>query len=401
MSSQHRHGGQDREDDPEVDRGEDDAAQPAGRHYTALREVRGTELGTHGRCGLGRASCSGRTAVSRRVRYRRRWGGRGRSPRRRLGQLPGEAVPAGDLERDLRDLPRPARRAQRAFDPADLQDEDGLAPRATARPTGTELTIPPSMKCSSPRCTGGSSPGTADARQDGVDERSRVEPVLGGPLDAGRAALERHRQVVEGGPAELRASAAGAAAPGSAGGSGGRSGPAAGAASRRRRCAASGDDPELGQAVGDPLVRGGGDGRAVERADRRADDQVGRIPASQQGPGHADLDRAEDAAAAEDEPDGAGEPFRHGSQRNAATADRRRTRRPREAGGDRPRSPGGGGPSARRAGHGGWSTPGGGGGRSSLDGRSLSLGAGTRSVIGGERGVRAGAGRSGCRTRRR
>jgi len=35
------------------------------------------------------------------------------------------------------------------------------APSATARLTGMLLTIPPSMKCSPPISTGGSSPGTA------------------------------------------------------------------------------------------------------------------------------------------------------------------------------------------------------------------------------------------------
>ena len=40
--------------------------------------------------------------------------------------------------------------------------------------------------------------------EDGVDDRSVVEPVLGGVLDPGGAALERHRQVLDAAAVELR-----------------------------------------------------------------------------------------------------------------------------------------------------------------------------------------------------
>ena len=61
-------------------------------------------------------------------------------------------------------------------------------------------------------------PGYGGAGHDRVDEPAAVEPVLGGPLDAGRAHLEPDRQLLEGRVAELLDAAAAAAARRSRGG---------------------------------------------------------------------------------------------------------------------------------------------------------------------------------------
>ena len=67
------------------------------------------------------------------------------------------------------------------------------------------------------------------------------------------------------------------------------------AAPRRRRC------PQLGEPLDDGERRVAGDQRAVEGADAGAEDEVGGDAALEERPQHADLDRAEDAAAAEHE----------------------------------------------------------------------------------------------------
>ena len=120
-------------------------------------------------------------------------------------QVAGEPVPAGDLERDDRHLPRIARRVEGLLDAPDLQDE---------HPPGAELDGPPERDAvargrrrgSAGRrsATGGQQAGHRGGGEDGVDDRPAVEPVLGGVLDPGGAALERHRQVVDPLVTELR-----------------------------------------------------------------------------------------------------------------------------------------------------------------------------------------------------
>ena len=101
--------------------------------------------------------------------------------------------------------------------------------------------------------------------------------------------------------ARARSPAAAAAAAASAGGCGRRT---------RRSCA--GDrvavhlaglrrGPEPDQPVGHRLGRVGGDQRAVDRADRGAEHQVGPDAGPEQGAQHAHLDRAEHSPAAEHE----------------------------------------------------------------------------------------------------
>ena len=72
------------------------------------------------------------------------------------------------------------------------------APRAIARPRGIEFTMPPSRKCSPSDLGRRQQTGDRGAGHDRVDQGAGGEPVLGRALDAGRAHLEPHRQLLEG-----------------------------------------------------------------------------------------------------------------------------------------------------------------------------------------------------------
>ena len=227
--------------------------------------------------------------------------------RRQLGELAVEAVPAGDLEGDPGDLPRPLRHGERPVDPADLEHED---------PGGAELHRTPERDRVHDAAVQvvlvadlrrRQQPGDGGARDDGVDDRAGVEPVLGGPLDARGAHLEPDRQLLEGEVAELvdqrllerrRGPEVGAR----------RDGPTYGAqrAVAVHLGAGRGAAPQLDQLGDDRGVRVAGDHGAVERADAGAEHQVGDDVALEERPQHADLDRAEDAAAAEHEGGGHG-----------------------------------------------------------------------------------------------
>ena len=101
---------------------------------------------------------------------------------------------------------------QRPVDPAHLQHEDpvraelhGAGERDRVHDAPVEVVLATDAR-------GRQQPRHGRARDDGVDERAGVEPVLGGPLDAGRADLEPDREVLDEGVAELLARAAAAAA---------------------------------------------------------------------------------------------------------------------------------------------------------------------------------------------
>ena len=114
------------------------------------------------------------------------------------GHLPVEPVPAGDLEGDPGDLPGPARRAQRPVDAADLEHEDPVG-AALDRPADRDRVHDAAVEVVLAVDLGrAQQPGDGGRRHHRVDDPALGEPVLGGPLDAGRAALERHRELGEG-----------------------------------------------------------------------------------------------------------------------------------------------------------------------------------------------------------
>ena len=129
---------------------------------------------------------------------RARSGGAGRSRTRRARcRPPTTARPAAS---------RPARPAAR---------RSSWRPRPRACSMGIELTMPPSMKCSSPIRVGGKQPRHGRRREDRGDERPGVEDVLGRALDVRGDDLQRHREIFESGVlAEARARAGGAAGAG-------------------------------------------------------------------------------------------------------------------------------------------------------------------------------------------
>src|SRR6185503_9999592 len=97
----------------------------------------------------------------------------------RGGEVAGEAVPAGDLERDDADLPRVARRDEGLLDAPDLQHEhppraelDGPAERDAVHEASVQIV----MVVDPDR---GEQAGDRGGGQDGVDDWSAVEPVLG------------------------------------------------------------------------------------------------------------------------------------------------------------------------------------------------------------------------------
>ena len=127
-----------------------------------------TPLGEIGRRRRYAARCGARPTGSRGRPASSRPGGRPPRPRTcaldvvgELGELADEPVPAGDLERYPRHLPRPRGGLRgRSIRPT-WSTKIRVAPSSTARPTGMECTRPPSRKCSPSISAGGSRPGTA------------------------------------------------------------------------------------------------------------------------------------------------------------------------------------------------------------------------------------------------
>ena len=116
---------------------------------------------------------------------------------RQRGEVAEEAVPARDLERHQRDLPRPARRLERAVEAADVHDEDAVGAErdgAVDRDGVDDAAVDVVLAADLDR--------RQDARhrragEHGVDQRAVDEPVLGRALDRRRDALEAHRQVLD------------------------------------------------------------------------------------------------------------------------------------------------------------------------------------------------------------
>ena len=223
-----------------------------------------------------------------------------------LGQLPVEPVPPGDLEGHPGHLPRPAGHRQRLVHPADLEHEDPVgaaghrpADRDRVHDAAVEVVLPVDLR----RAQQPGDRGRGDHR---VDHPAAGEPVLGGPLDAGRAALERHRELLEGQVAELL----GEPVPQRLGRVQVGAGPDGPGDLAERAVAvhlavAHRALPQADQPVDHAGAGVGGHQGAVQRADRGAQDQVRADAGLEERPEHADLDRAEQAATAQDEGRGA------------------------------------------------------------------------------------------------
>jgi hypothetical protein len=212
-------------------------------------------------------------------------------------------VPPSDLERDAGDLPGPPRHGQGPVDPADLEHEDpgraeldGAAERDRVHDAAVEVVLVADLGRRQ-------QPGYGGARDDRVDDAAGVEPVLRGPLDAGRAHLEPDRQLLERQVAELvlegllqrlRRPQVGAGADRATHG-------AQRAVAVHLGAGACGGAPHLGELLDHRELGLAGDEGTVQGADAGAEDQLGPDVALEQRSEHPDLDRAEDAAAAKHE----------------------------------------------------------------------------------------------------
>ena len=165
--------------------------------------------------------------------------------------------------------------------------------------------MPPSMKCSPPTSTGGSSPGTAEEARIASTSGPDGEPVLGGGLDRRGDALEADRQVLD--PRERERVAEQPAQALVVVQVRARAGERGQAAEDRARehVAALEARPHLRQARDRVHRRLGGDGGAVDRPDRRPDDEIRRDAPLEQRAQHPHLVRAERPTASQDERDGA------------------------------------------------------------------------------------------------
>ena len=231
-------------------------------------------------------------------------------------------MPPGDLEGDPGDLPRLPRRLEGSVDPADLEHEharraelDSASQRDRVDDAAVEEVLGADLHRRQQAGYGG-------ARQYGVHDPSGVEPVLGGPLDAGRAHLEPRGQVLEADVAELLLEPLPHRLGGVEVGAGGDR------TSYRGQgllgVAATAGLADIAPQVGEPLDDGGrgvaGDQGAVQGADAGAQHQLGCHLGLEQGAQHADLDRAEHAPSAQHEGRG------HGSAVTIASGCSARTR---------------------------------------------------------------------------
>ena len=154
----------------------------------------------------------------------------------------------------------------------------------------------------------GEQAGHCGGGEDGVDDRPAVEPVLGGVLDPGGAALERHRQVLDAPVVELRDQRPAQRFRGVHGGAGARQLAQPGDGAGGEDLGGVRRAPQALQTVGDLSRRAGGEHRAVDRADAGADDEIGADARVEKRAQHADLHRAEHSPAAEH--DGGADAFR-------------------------------------------------------------------------------------------
>jgi hypothetical protein len=220
---------------------------------------------------------------------------------RQRRHVPDEAVAARDLERHERDLPRPAGWIQRAIEAADVQHVDLTRPERHRAADGDAVHDPPVEEVLSVDLDRRQDPRDCRGGQHRIGERPLREPVLGGALDARGDALERHGQLLDPPVAESIVQQRAQRVVAVQAHARARERPQAPEDRPAEQLAALDRRPRAGQ----PLHRGERrlcrDRRAVDRADRRAEHEVGRDAALQQGAQHADLVGAERSAAAEHE----------------------------------------------------------------------------------------------------
>src|SRR5680860_153609 len=256
--------------------------------------------------------------------------------------LPDEAVPAGDLEGDPRHLPRLPWRLEGPVDPAHLQHEDPVRAHLNG-PAHRDGVHDPAVEVVLAVHAGRrQQAGYGRTRHHGWYDRALREPVLGGPFDAGGAALELNGELGEGQVAEVLFEAVTQWL---------------GRVQVRPRpdgarhlvprslavdlVALADRAPHVQQSVDD---RGGGvarDYEAVDGAYGGAEDEVRFQVALEERPEHADLDRPEQSATAEHErgPVCHAQPFTRGRSRARSHLWKLRARRaPSRSPAARPRS---------------------------------------------------------------
>jgi nucleotide-binding universal stress UspA family protein len=213
----------------------------------------------------------------------------------------GVPVPSGDLERDQRDLPRPGRDGQRLLDPAHLQDVHRRRAEGDRAPDGNAVDEPAVEEVLVTDAYGRQQPGDRGGGENSLDDRPGLEPVLRGALDARGAALERNRQVLDPGVAELVVQQPAQRVVGMCV----RAGPRDVAQPANRGSPEDLAGAQRGPDAGEPshgvAGRVRGEQRAVDRAHGRPEHEIGPHRRLQQCPEHPDLGRAEHTTAPEHE----------------------------------------------------------------------------------------------------
>src|SRR3954466_12740786 len=104
---------------------------------------------------------------------------------RERGHVCRESVPAGDLEGDERDLPRPGWRAQRTVDPPNVQHVDRVGAESY-RPTDGDAVHQASVEVVlALQFDRRQQPGYGGGGEHGLDQGAVGEPAFSGSLDAG------------------------------------------------------------------------------------------------------------------------------------------------------------------------------------------------------------------------
>src|SRR6266550_2651467 len=109
----------------------------------------------------------------------------------------GEAMPAGDLKRDGHHLQEVARWLQRPLDPADVEDVQLRGAKGDGPLDRDAVDDPAVHEMLTADLDHREQAGYSRGGDDGVDEATLGEPVLRGPLDARRDALERDGKLLE------------------------------------------------------------------------------------------------------------------------------------------------------------------------------------------------------------
>ncbi len=273
---------------------------PSGR---ARRDTPTTPR-TRARCGPGSSTCRG-SGTARgpcsAPECARPSAGRDLEVAGQRGDVAHEAVTPRDLERHERDLPRPARRLERAVDATDVHHVDPSRAMPDGAPDRDRVDDPSVDEVLAIHLDRGQHARHRRGREDRVDERPGGEPALGGRLDRGRDTLEwdaqRFDRIHRHGGGQQPAQALVAVQVGARAGE--RPEPAEDRAAED--VVALEARPHLREAGDRRDRRLGGHRGAVDRADRRAHHQVRHDTALEQRAEHPHLVGPEVPAASEDE----------------------------------------------------------------------------------------------------